>query len=1074
MTAVSGPGGRRAGRGTALVVIAALVAFGCADDDDPEGSGIEEGVDPASDAATEAGCDWPMWGHDPERTFAQTCESALSTATVDRLELDWSFTTEDVVTASVAVHDGTVYAGDWSGAVYALDDATGEERWRFQTDVHDRVYSGQIVAGPAVAEVEGETALFVAGGKTMYRLDAATGEERWRFDVSFFDRNDDLDTNDDVPDDERPTEIQSLAGGRRRQGGLRVRRPRHPGVARRGGGPRRRDGRRRVVLRPRRRRRAQRVRRGVVLAERGRGGRTGLRGHGQLPQLARRVGRGHRGDRRPRPRHRRAAVVVPAPRAEQRRPRLRRRPQPVHHRRAGGRGPGQQGRRLLRRRPGDRRAGVGAGGRAQRLRTGTQLLLRRLHRPDRGARRHRRRRHRRPGRRRLPLQPRPRRRHRRAALAERRGAPRLRRHGGRSTTWPSTAASTSWCGPSTSPPARRCGAATSPASWPARRPSSGTPCTPSSGCASRAPRRRPSRPACSSSPWATRAPPAPRPPRPARPPTTGRWSWRRTTGACVGSPCEFAFDFPNPPDGLTPTGTLLVTTDPFSFRLEAEGLGDPDQWVADNAPNAAEGAEVFVAALAVSVEQPFGALICTFDADGICEADTIPQLVAPATSASPSWRCPTPAPSRRWPRAPPDSSTPPRSTRPSSSSAPTPRSERCSLDPLARRACWCWPWRSPWSPPARTMGTPRRRPRRRRSTVENGAPIVFNGQGNNLDAYSSEPPFEHQRVISSAAEDPEDGLDINAQLCFFEDDGTRYLIAGEDTDQDGAGEPGWGIFEVTGEAIGELEATQVGKLTTTFTGESNPENYGCGLLSRRAHRDRRRGQPGVGTGHGAAHHLVPAVRLLRRRRTASSTSGSAPPARSSSTTTTASSSPRRWAAPRTTLGRAPLLAALPDGPDGGGWLRPHRRHRCAAGRRGRPVGCSSTRPRAWGSRRGSWPARPAGTTCRARSTGVINEYDADGAFVRTILRPPDGDLLDADGYELGSPHGLGIDPDGHPVLRRHRHRASRRAGLPEHRPGRRHRLAPPHHLRRRGEPQPPRSWPTDLDFPDGIGILVPR
>ena len=115
--------------------------------------------------------------------------------------------------------------------------------------------------------------------------------------------------------------------------------------------------------------------------------------------------------------------------------------------------------------------------------------------------------------------------------------------------------------------------------------------------------------------------------------------------------------------------------------------------------------------------------------------------------------------------------------------------------------------------------------------VEAGPPIVFNGQGNNLDAYSSAPPFEHQRVISSAAEDPEDGLDINAQLCFFEDDGTRYLIAGEDTDQDGAGEPGWGIFEVTGESVGELQATQVAKLTTTFTGESNPENYGCGVLS---------------------------------------------------------------------------------------------------------------------------------------------------------------------------------------------------------------------------------------------------
>ena len=44
--------------------------------------------------------------------------------------------------------------------------------------------------------------------------------------------------------------------------------------------------------------------------------------------------------------------------------------------------------------------------------------------------------------------------------------------------------------------------------------------------------------------------------------------------------------------------------------------------------------------------------------------------------------------------------------------------------------------------------------------------IVFSGQGNNLDAYESVPPFRHQRVITTSADDPK-GLDINAQICFF-------------------------------------------------------------------------------------------------------------------------------------------------------------------------------------------------------------------------------------------------------------------------------------------------------------------
>ena len=113
VTFVPGPGGRRAGRAAALLAVAALVTAACAGDDDgSDGSGIEVGVDPAGDATTDPGCDWPMWGREPGRTFAQTCDSELSTATVDRLELDWSFTTEDVVTASAAVHEGTVYAGD--------------------------------------------------------------------------------------------------------------------------------------------------------------------------------------------------------------------------------------------------------------------------------------------------------------------------------------------------------------------------------------------------------------------------------------------------------------------------------------------------------------------------------------------------------------------------------------------------------------------------------------------------------------------------------------------------------------------------------------------------------------------------------------------------------------------------------------------------------------------------------------------------------------------------------------------------------------------------------------------------
>jgi hypothetical protein len=125
--------------------------------------------------------------------------------------------------------------------------------------------------------------------------------------------------------------------------------------------------------------------------------------------------------------------------------------------------------------------------------------------------------------------------------------------------------------------------------------------------------------------------------------------------------------------------------------------------------------------------------------------------------------------------------------------------------------------------------------------------IVFNGEGNRLNAYDPA-TGEEQTVIHSAADDEDadapksrsEARDINAQICFFPDGSNRF-IAGEDTAQGtDAGGPGWGIFQLAGNKVGNLSARQVGKLIPTFQTsdngdenepyESNPENYGCGFL----------------------------------------------------------------------------------------------------------------------------------------------------------------------------------------------------------------------------------------------------
>ncbi|MBI2169429.1 MAG: PQQ-binding-like beta-propeller repeat protein [Actinobacteria bacterium] len=108
--------------------------------------------------------------------------------------------------------------------------------------------------------------------------------------------------------------------------------------------------------------------------------------------------------------------------------------------------------------------------------------------------------------------------------------------------------------------------------------------------------------------------------------------------------------------------------------------------------------------------------------------------------------------------------------------------------------------------------------------------LVFNGQGNDLGVYDSASGAK-QTLIHNVGADPETGRDINAQICFTEIGGVRYFIAGEDSGQDTPeGSPGWGWFALTGDEVGELGWTQLGKLRPTWSGGDQAENYGCGFL----------------------------------------------------------------------------------------------------------------------------------------------------------------------------------------------------------------------------------------------------
>ncbi len=101
-------------------------------------------------------------------------------------------------------------------------------------------------------------------------------------------------------------------------------------------------------------------------------------------------------------------------------------------------------------------------------------------------------------------------------------------------------------------------------------------------------------------------------------------------------------------------------------------------------------------------------------------------------------------------------------------------------------------------------------------------------------------------------------------------------------------------------------------------------------------------------------------------------------------------------------------------------------------------------------------------------TGVINEYDAEGWFVRTILEPPAGEQVGAEPYSTGSPLGIGVDDTGTLYYADIGIVVSDDGVGPGDGTGsvRRIRFED-------GEPQAPETMAAPLDFPDGIGVWLP-
>ncbi|AXG08879.1 outer membrane protein assembly factor BamB family protein [Haloplanus rubicundus] len=112
---------------------------------------------------------------DAGRLVVGSNDGRLYAWTYPDLTFAWAFETGDAIKGPVATHDGSAVFGSWDDHVYrvALDD--GVEEWAVET-------GGMVMSGPAV-EAATDT-VYVGGHDSRLRaLDAATGDARWTFDT---------------------------------------------------------------------------------------------------------------------------------------------------------------------------------------------------------------------------------------------------------------------------------------------------------------------------------------------------------------------------------------------------------------------------------------------------------------------------------------------------------------------------------------------------------------------------------------------------------------------------------------------------------------------------------------------------------------------------------------------------------------------------------------------------------------------------------------------------------------------------------------------------------------------------
>jgi outer membrane protein assembly factor BamB len=118
--------------------------------------------------------DWPLF----RGSALQTGVAAAPLP--EELVIRWQFKAKDGIEGAAAIVKGTVYIGSLDEHLYALDLATGQVKWTYQTDPAKGTKVGPIRAAPSVRD----GLVYVGDADGMFHcVEAATGNQRWTFDT---------------------------------------------------------------------------------------------------------------------------------------------------------------------------------------------------------------------------------------------------------------------------------------------------------------------------------------------------------------------------------------------------------------------------------------------------------------------------------------------------------------------------------------------------------------------------------------------------------------------------------------------------------------------------------------------------------------------------------------------------------------------------------------------------------------------------------------------------------------------------------------------------------------------------